>query len=125
MNENLKPDKVLTKLRPLCLAFPEAREVEAWGHPTFRAGKKMFAAYGNDPEGPTLGIKVGFERQEELLRDSRFFPTPYAAHQGWVSIRLSNKPGWGELDILLELAYRQVALKRMLAVLDAEKSSKS
>ncbi len=124
MHDKTKPDKVLTKLRQLCLAFPETKEVEAWGHPTFRAGKKMFAAYGDDPEGPTLGIKVGFDRQEELLRDSRFFPTPYAAHQGWVSIRLSNKPDWGELDGLLELAYRQVALKRMLAALDAEKCSK-
>jgi predicted DNA-binding protein (MmcQ/YjbR family) len=122
MPENAKTDKVLTQVRKLCLAYPEAKEVEAWGHPTFRAGKKMFAAYGDDPEGPTLGIKVGFERQEELLRDSRFFPTPYAAHQGWVSIRISKKADWGELDCLLELAYRQVALKRMLAALDAERS---
>ena len=87
-------DKIMLKLRELCLAFPEAKEVEAWGHPTFRAGKKMFAAYGDDgEEGPTLGVNVGFDRQEELLGDSRFYPTPYAARLGWVSLRLERQTG--------------------------------
>jgi predicted DNA-binding protein (MmcQ/YjbR family) len=113
-------DKLIQKLRELCLAFPESTEVGAWGHPTFRAGKKMFAAYGDDPEGPTLGVKVGFERQDELLQDSRFYPTPYAARQGWVSLRLGSKTNWKEIAGLLREAYRQVALKRMLAALEAD-----
>jgi predicted DNA-binding protein (MmcQ/YjbR family) len=117
MSIEKNPDKLLMKLRGLCLAFPESKEVEAWGHPTFRAGKKMFAAYGDDAEGPTLGIKVGFDRQDELLNDTRFFPTPYAARQGWVSLRLSSKTDWGEIAGLVREAYRQVALKRMLAAL--------
>src|SRR5262249_7166614 len=41
-------EQALEQLRSLCLALPEASEVEAWGHPTFRAGKKMFAAIGED-----------------------------------------------------------------------------
>lgn len=117
----LGKDKLLDRIRTLCLALPESKEVEAWGHPTFRAGKKMFAAYGNDPgEGPTLGMKVGFDRQDELLRDSRFYPTPYAARQGWVSIHLDGKTNWTEIDGLLREAYRQVALKRMLAALESD-----
>ncbi|HMF13765.1 MAG TPA: MmcQ/YjbR family DNA-binding protein [Gemmataceae bacterium] len=39
-------DRALKQVRSICLALPEAGEVEAWGHPTFRAGKKMFAAFG-------------------------------------------------------------------------------
>jgi predicted DNA-binding protein (MmcQ/YjbR family) len=112
-------DKLLSKVRNLCLAFPEAKEVEAWGHPTFRAGKKMFAAFGDHGEGPTLGMKASFERQEELLRDQRFYPTPYAARLGWVSIRLNSKTDWNKIAGLLREAYCQVALKRMLAALDA------
>jgi hypothetical protein len=53
------------------------------GHPTFRADRtgKMFAAFGEEPaESLSLGLKVGHERQEQLLEDERFFPTPYAAH---------------------------------------------
>jgi predicted DNA-binding protein (MmcQ/YjbR family) len=98
--------------------LPETSEVEAWGHPTFRAGKKKFAAFGNDGAGPTLGLKVGFERQDELLRDGRFYPTPYAAHQGWVSLRIDGHTDWDEVRGLVREAYRQVALKRMLKALD-------
>jgi hypothetical protein len=36
-------DPYLAEVRKLCLALPESVEMEAWGRPTFRAGKKMFA----------------------------------------------------------------------------------
>jgi predicted DNA-binding protein (MmcQ/YjbR family) len=113
-------EKALERLRAICLALPEAREVQAWGHPTFRAGKKMFAAFGEDDEGLAVGLKVGHDRQEELLEDARFYPTPYAAHQGWVSLRLGDGADWAEVERLVREAYRQVALKRMLAALNAE-----
>jgi predicted DNA-binding protein (MmcQ/YjbR family) len=113
-------DQALQRVRSLCLALPETTEVEAWGHPTFRAGKKMFAAFGLDEEGLTVGLKVGFGRQDELLNDDRFFPTPYAAHQGWVSLRIDNRTAWDEVSGLILEAYRQVALKRMLRALDAQ-----
>ena len=80
----------------------------------------MFAAFGGESNDMCLGVKVGFDRQEELLRDDRFFPTPYAAHQGWVSLRIDNKTDWDEVAGLLREAYRQVALKRMLKALDGE-----
>jgi predicted DNA-binding protein (MmcQ/YjbR family) len=111
----------LKQLRAICLSLPESSEVEAWGHPTFRAGKKMFAAFGEGVEGQdglSLGVKVGFERQEELLQDPRFYPTPYAAHQGWVSLKIDDQTDWAEIKGLLHEAYRQVALKRMLKALD-------
>jgi hypothetical protein len=37
-------DPYLAEVRKLCLALPESVEVEAWGRPTFRAGKKMLTA---------------------------------------------------------------------------------
>jgi predicted DNA-binding protein (MmcQ/YjbR family) len=113
-------DRALFRVRSLCLDLPEFQEVEAWGHPTFRAGKKMFAAFGEYEGELSLGMKVGFDRQEELLEDKRFFPTPYAAHQGWVSLRIDGDTDWEEVNGLLREAYRQVALKRMLKALDAE-----
>jgi predicted DNA-binding protein (MmcQ/YjbR family) len=110
---------VLDRIRSICHAFPEFVEVEAWGHPTFRAGKKMFAAFGGEsPDGPTLGLNVGFDRQEELLEDPRFFPTPYAAHRGWVSLKIDADTDWDEIKVLLLEAYKQVALKRMLRALE-------
>src|SRR5689334_12403004 len=73
-----RDEKALRQVRSICGGLPETTEVEAWGHPTFRAGKKMFAALGEGEEGLSIGLKVGHDRQEELLRDGRFFPTPYA-----------------------------------------------
>ena len=118
MKETQK-EKILARVRAICLALPEVTEVEAWGHPTFRAPKKMFAGFGEPNPGElTLGLKVGFDRQEVLLQDDRFFPTPYAAHQGWVSLKLSAKTDWDEVKELVREAYKQVALKRMLKALE-------
>jgi predicted DNA-binding protein (MmcQ/YjbR family) len=113
-------DKLLDRVRAICLALPEVKEVEAWGHPTFRAPKKMFAAMGVEKTGEAaLGLKVGFDRQDELLQDPRFFPTPYAAHQGWVSLRLQPRMDWEEVARLIREAFRHVASQRLVKALDA------
>jgi predicted DNA-binding protein (MmcQ/YjbR family) len=111
-------EKALRKIRSICLALPEGKEVMAWGHPTFRAGKKMFAGFGEHDDELSLGMSVGYDRQDELLRDARFFPTPYAARLGWVSLRIDDKTDWAEVASLLQEAYQQVALVRMLKALD-------
>jgi predicted DNA-binding protein (MmcQ/YjbR family) len=111
-------EKALKQVRSFCLTPPEAREVEAWGHPTFRAGKKMFAGFGQHDGALSLGLAVGHDRQEELLQDERFYPTPYAARLGWVSLRLDRKTDWNLVRNLLREAYRRVALQRMLKALD-------
>ena len=40
-----KPPNPLPQVRRLCLALPEAHEVEAWGEPTFRVKNTIFAMY--------------------------------------------------------------------------------
>jgi predicted DNA-binding protein (MmcQ/YjbR family) len=112
-------DRILKKVRSLCLDLPEACEVEAWGCPTFRAGKRMFASFGGEKTGSSLHLKMSFERQDQLVADDRFFPTPYAAHQGWVSQRIDDQTDWEEVKGLIREAYCQVAIKRMLKALEA------
>jgi predicted DNA-binding protein (MmcQ/YjbR family) len=80
----------------------------------------MFAAFGGEGIDLSIGLKVGFERQDELLKDHRFFPTPYAAHQGWVSLSIDGKTDWEDVRDLVREAYCQVALKRMLKALNGE-----
>ncbi len=63
-------------------------------------------------------LKVGFDRQEELLADDRFFPTPYAARQGGVLLRVDGETDWNEVRGLVREAYRQVALQRMIKALE-------
>jgi hypothetical protein len=38
----------LERARRICLALPESTEQEAWGEPTFRVKKKIFAMFANN-----------------------------------------------------------------------------
>lgn len=112
-------DPLLAKLRPICLAFPESREVEAWGRPTFRAGK-IFAVYaGDDRHDHALVFKPEADDHDALSQDARFFVPPYFGPSGWLALDLdTTPPDWQEVAELAEGSYRQVALKRMLQALD-------
>jgi predicted DNA-binding protein (MmcQ/YjbR family) len=113
-------DPHLRELREVCLAFPEAVEVEAWGRPTFRAGKKIFAVFSGTDDRP-LGVifKPDDDERVALLQDDRFYSPPYFGPSGWLSLDLDAAPvDWTEVAELVESSYRRVALKRMLAALD-------
>ena len=52
---------VVTKLRALCLAFPETSEVSFWGHPNFRAGRRTFPvvrAHAHHPVAASLKFVI-------------------------------------------------------------------
>lgn len=113
-------DPLLAQVRPVCLGFPETREVEAWGRPTFRAGKRMFAIYEGSVEHPyALVFKPEGGDREALLQDPRFYVPAYHGPYGWLGVDLvATPPDWQEIAELAEGSYRQVALKRMLKALD-------
>ena len=117
-------DPYLDDVRRVCLALPEAAEVEAWGRPTFRAGKRMFAVFeGNDDHRYALVLKPDLSERKALLADPRFYVPPYHGPYGWVALDLTAaEVDWGEVAELAETSYRQVALKRMLAALDGHSS---
>jgi len=111
---------MLADVRRIALALPEATEVEAWGRPTFRAGK-IFAIYSGD-SGHEFSLVITPEpnEREALLHDPRFYAPPYFGVAGWLALDLTSAPiDWTEIGELLEASYRQVAGKRMLAALDA------
>ncbi len=112
-------DPFLAPLRGLCLRFPETVEVEAWGRPTFRAGKKIFAVYGaSDDHAHSVVFKPESDDREALLQDRRFFVPPYFGPSGWLALDLMvDRVDWAEVSELMDASYRQVALKRMLKVL--------
>lgn len=115
---------LLSRLRKICLALPEVRETVKWGHPTFEAGKKMFAVLDQYDGHPCLAFRAAPERQDEYLADERFFAAPYAARFGWVCLRADTSLDWREVAELVRGSYRQVALKRMLTALDTKKPTR-
>ena len=114
-------DPYLTDLRDVCLAFPEACEVEAWGRPTFRAGKKMFAVFsGDDDHAYGVIFKPEPDEYPALVDDPRVYVPRYFGAGGWLALDLTarKKVDWTEVAELMESSYRQVALKRMLKALE-------
>ena len=112
-------DPGLADLRRVALAFPEAVEVEAWGRPTFRAGKKIFATYAEFDGRYSVVFKPEPDERLALSDDTRFYSPPYWGPSGWLALDFTAaKVDWQEVKELLDSSYRQVALKRMLAKLD-------
>ncbi len=120
------PPRPLARLRRLCLALPEAHEVEAWGEPTFRVRNRMFAMYAaasthHGGGRPGVWCKAEASNQSLMVRAApdRFFVPPYVGPSGWVGVWLDGRVDWSELAALLEDAYRLAAPKRLLRSLDA------
>ena len=112
----------LPKLRKLCLALPEAHEVEAWGAPTFRVKNKLFAMYAQHGNNHTDGrasvwIKAGKENQVLMIRAQphRYFKPPYVGPSGWVGVYLDKSPDWDEVAALLRDGWKMTAPKRLVA----------
>jgi hypothetical protein len=117
-------DPFLAELRAVALAFPESSEVESWGRPTFRAGKKIFAMFsGTDDRPYGVIFKPDADDRLALLDEKRFYAPPYWGPGGWLALDFEAAPvDWDEVGELLDASYRQVALKRMVRALDAEAS---
>jgi hypothetical protein len=112
----------IERLRKICLAFPEAHEVIAWGEPTFRVRNKLFAMYAsarNHHGGGKNAVwcKATHVDQELLIRadPERFFRPPYVGPSGWVGIYLDGELDWDAVAAQLRDAYRLIAPKKLLA----------
>jgi len=114
----MKESSVLARLRKVCLPLPEVRETVKWGHPTFEAGKKIFAVLDRYDGRPCIAFRAPLETLDELLADERFTEAPYAARFGWVCLNFEGSIDWAEVERLVQGSYRLVALKRMIAALD-------
>jgi predicted DNA-binding protein (MmcQ/YjbR family) len=114
----MKESSVLARLRKVCLRLPEVRETVKWGHPTFEAGKKIFAVLDRYDGRPCIAFRAPLENVDELLADERFTEAPYAARFGWVCLNVEGSIDWAEVERLVQGSYRLVALKRMLAAIE-------
>ena len=118
------PPSAIARLRKICLALPEAHEVEAWSEPTFRVKNKMFAMFANNHHADgriAVWCKSSADNQELLIQanPTRFFYPPYVGPSGWVGIVFDAKTDWKEVAEIITDGYRMVAPRKILALLDA------
>ena len=114
-------EQPLERLRRLCLSLPEAREVVAWGAPTFRV-RTIFATYSDGsqfvPERLSAWVKALPINQEHLVEVAahRYFVPPYVGPKGWIGVFLDGSDtDWEELKGLLWDAWRMSAPKKLVA----------
>ena len=116
-------DALVERIRSLCLGLPEAVETLNHGRPSWKAGEKgrAFAVLGASMDRPdTLVFKPDPAEAPAWREDPRVFVPKYWGPSGWLGIDLDRgAQDWSETSELIETSYRQVALRRQLAVLDA------
>ena len=64
-----------------------------------------------------MAFKADIQLQADLEGDERFFPTPYMANKGWISIRIDEDTNWEQVSELVAHSFAQVASKKQLAAL--------
>ena len=118
-------DAALERVRAICLALPEAHEVEAWGEPTFRVRNKIFVMYANAGNHHGAGhhavwCKATPTNQQLMIAadPDRYFSPPYVGPKGWIGMRLDRRVSWKAVAELVRDAYRQTAPKKLAASLD-------
>jgi hypothetical protein len=118
-------DDDLRRVRDICLALPEATERLSHGSPAFFVrDRKTFVMYldnHHDDGRLALWCAAPPGTQPELVAADpvRFFRPPYVGHRGWLGVRLDRDPDWKEIAEIVQDAYRQIAPKSLVSLLDA------
>lgn len=112
----------VARARRICMAMPEAWEQEAWGEPTWRVRKRMFAMFANDHHGDgriALWCNAPVGVQQMLLRaePEKCFVPPYVGVNGWIGIVLDRVDD-AELRELVVQSYCMVAPRKLQSLLD-------
>lgn len=114
----------LSEVRRICLALPETSERLSHGAPTFFIrDKKTFTTFHDDHHGDgRMGIwcpaPPGVQEQMVENEPERFYRPPYVGGRGWLGVNLGIDPDWDEVAGIIGEAFRHVAPKTVLKLLD-------
>jgi hypothetical protein len=113
-------DRILGRVRRLCLALPETTERPSHGAPTFFVrGKRPFVMVLTDHHGDgrfAIWCAAADGVQQLLVEadPERFFVPRYVGHRGWLGFRLDRDLDWNELAGIVEDAYAEVAPAKLV-----------
>ncbi|NLU82496.1 MmcQ/YjbR family DNA-binding protein [Rhodococcus sp. HNM0569] len=135
-------ESVLSRVRALCLALPEATERVSHGEPAwFVRRAPQFAMFANRHHDDRVALWAaapdGARDRWLSIGPDRFFVPPYVGTRGWIGVYLdvpqfslagsgtvvgdpvAGDAAWEDLAEIVEDAYRAVAPATLLRVLDA------
>jgi len=126
------PEELVERLRPICLALPDAYEETAWAGTRWMVRRKTFAhVLAVDRDSPPVLAKaheltgaanvVTFRSEGEELEVLRHAGHPYF-YAGWgrdvVGLVLDEDTDWDEVRELLTESYCVMAPQKLVALLD-------
>ncbi|MBB4634826.1 MmcQ/YjbR family DNA-binding protein [Longimicrobium terrae] len=114
----------LDRVRAICLSLPEAFEQAAWGEPTFRVRKKIFAMHasagthhGRGRDGLWCAAPVGVQQMLVRARPDAYFIPPYVGVKGWIGIHIDAVDD-AELRGLIIQSYCRIAPRKLQALVE-------
>jgi hypothetical protein len=126
------PDELVARLRPICLALPDAYEEKAWAGTRWMVRKRTFAHIievdrfsppvlqeAVDVVGPATVVTFRAEGEElDMLRNA---PPPFF-YAGWgrdvVGLVLDGDTDWDEVTELMTESYCVMAPQKLVAQVD-------
>jgi hypothetical protein len=120
------PGTLLRRVREACTSLPEVTERPSHGTPTFfvrqRPAFVMAWVEGHHEDRfPHLWYAAppGAQEWQTQSRPDVYFRPPYVGQRGWIGVRLDRGLDWTEVVDLCEDAYRTVAPRKLVALLDS------
>ncbi len=120
MVDPVERERVLARLREICLDLPETSERLSHGAPTFFVRDKrafLMVMTNHHGDGRFAIWCAAAPGVQEMLVDAdsaRFFRPPYVGHRGWLGMRLDQGLDWDELAGIAEDAYAEVAPAKLV-----------
>ena len=109
------------RLRAICLSLPEAYEKLSHGEPTWFVRKSFDSLATAHHDRLAFWCPAPPGVQEELVEQEpdRFFRPPYVGPSGWIGVWFDGDDvDWDEIREIVVDAYRHVAPKKLIKLLD-------
>jgi predicted DNA-binding protein (MmcQ/YjbR family) len=108
-------DRILDRVRRICLSHPQTEERLTWDEPTFRIRNKIFCAYIRHDDRPALTCKAPEGSQAVLVGadPKRFFVPRFVGHIGWIGMWLDGRVNWDEVATIVARSFAMTAPKRL------------
>ena len=122
-----KSNELVASLKSFALGLPGAWPDNPWGDSVVKVGKKIFVFLGEGADDSGITVKVP-ESHDHAMSFAGAMPTGYGLGKaGWVTIPVAGLGG-DDAEVLhdfVEESYRNIAPKKLIKELDAEREAGS